>query len=169
MSNSTWKYGNPSGTVCRSPLGGAVLRHFFESCVLHSLSASSMAFLKYIGADSATESGMGTHSTVACRPPAAANAPMDPVVRLEHVSRNTHVFPLDANIRTRHFLKFRISSHASSSAALELGPWAMGAMTQCPGTSRPACGRARYARFPYATWRCLNGFSGLSRKCGHRL
>ena len=136
--------------------------HFLASCVDHSDSDSSIAFLKYIGARAAAPSGSGTHSTTACGASAPPAAPSTPDPTLVAVSKKQHSIPFAANIRARHFLKFRISSHASSSAALVLGTCATGAMTQCPGTSRPACGSERYARFPYATCRCF-GRSGASR------
>mmetsp|Transcript_34920 Transcript_34920/g.85550 ORF Transcript_34920/g.85550 Transcript_34920/m.85550 type:complete len:211 (+) Transcript_34920:941-1573(+) len=166
MLNSTWKYGKLGGMDPRRPLGGAVEMHFLASCVLHSLSASSIAFLKYMGACSATSSGSGMHSTVACLPIAVPTAPAPP--RRTTVSMKQHSLPCAANILTRHFLKLRISSNTSSSTARDDAACAMGEMMQCPGTKRPDGGSIRYARLPYAMCRCL-GRAGESRQYVHLL
>ena len=117
--------------------------HFLLSCVDHSDSASSMAFLKYMGARSATSYGRGMHSTTVCLLSAAPTAPSPPPPSFTTVSMKQHSWFFDANIFTRHFLKLRISSQTSSSAALDDAQWLTGAMMQWPGTNRPASGSIR--------------------------
>ena len=61
-----------------------------------------------------------------------------------HVSRKMTSFPRWANIRMRHFLKFRISAQTSSSAFREETSISIGTIQQCPSHIESlALGRAR--------------------------
>mmetsp|Transcript_3599 Transcript_3599/g.13884 ORF Transcript_3599/g.13884 Transcript_3599/m.13884 type:complete len:201 (+) Transcript_3599:1525-2127(+) len=145
--------------VLLRPFGGAVDKHFFASCVDHSDSHSSISLRKYILAFSLISCGIGIHSTTACIPPCP---------NFIAVSMKQQALPSCANILTKHFLKFLISSQTSSSTAREDCACAMGAMRQCPGTSRPCGGSIRYAKLPYATCRCF-GLLGASIQNKHLL